>query len=391
MLKNKPAHPANAELYMAFPDGVFHYVCAECNALCCRGDGFGGSLEKEFKPLFQIYPALESLVTFRKGDEIHLSNPRGRCIMLDDDRLCRIEKEHGKEIKPAVCTLFPFNSFARIGNDVSIMPHFLCPLRVQVPARTNEVEGTHTKIEAALRASVFFEARYPNIPSLQIHPSLDAPSVLHREKTFRDLCAASLGTSRFSDVLLKASANPSTFMETVERGKKLLGLPAPDQMRERDGIDDLLLAIAPAHRLNLLTLPSENILVALALGETHLRQVLSISNHPLNPQGTHKILTDFVVAIRLLARGDEPLGVYQNRPMKVPPFDDAAMTFAGIIALRKINSGIGILSALEEAFSSLTVSDRTFLFLQVGNQLESILLQDWKKRKKKRRNDNVIS
>src|SRR5262244_2113350 len=147
MPKIKPRHPASAELYMAFPDGVFHYVCAECNALCCRGDGFGGSLEKEFKPLFRIYPALESLVTFRKGDDIHLSNPRGRCIMLDDDRLCRIEKEHGKQIKPAVCTLFPFNSFVRIGNDVAITPHFLCPLRVQVPARPNEVEGTHAKIE----------------------------------------------------------------------------------------------------------------------------------------------------------------------------------------------------------------------------------------------------
>jgi hypothetical protein len=386
MPKIKPAHPSTAKLYMAFPDGVFHYVCAECNALCCRGDGFGGSLEKEFKPLFQIYPALQSLVTFRKGDEIHLSNPSGRCMMLDDDRLCRIETEHGRSAKPGVCALFPFSSFRRIGDDVAIIPNFLCPLRVQVPARPNEVEGTHAEIEAAVRVSAYFEACYPNLHPLIHHPSLDSREVVQREKVFRDVCAAALGKLSFTDVLLKSSANPQLFQVTVERGRKLLGLPAPELMRERDGIDDLLLAIAPTHRLNLLTLPEENMLMALALGEAHVRQTLSISNHPLNPQGTHKILNDFVGAIRLLARGDVPLGAYQSRPVQVPHFNDAALTFAGIIALRKINGGVGILSALEEAFSSLTTADRTFLLLPIGGQIESILLQGWKKGKRGKSN-----
>ena len=30
------------EIFFAFPDGVFHHVCAECTALCCRGQGFAG-------------------------------------------------------------------------------------------------------------------------------------------------------------------------------------------------------------------------------------------------------------------------------------------------------------------------------------------------------------
>ena len=42
-------------LFFAFPDGVYHYVCAECTALCCRGQGFGGSLEREMRTLLQIY------------------------------------------------------------------------------------------------------------------------------------------------------------------------------------------------------------------------------------------------------------------------------------------------------------------------------------------------
>jgi hypothetical protein len=55
-------------LYMAFADGVYHYVCAECNALCCRGQGFGGNLKREIQPLFNHYPALESMAYMRKGN-----------------------------------------------------------------------------------------------------------------------------------------------------------------------------------------------------------------------------------------------------------------------------------------------------------------------------------
>src|SRR5687768_9293505 len=41
------------DIFFAFPDGVFHHVCAECTALCCRGQGFAGSLKREMNFIFR--------------------------------------------------------------------------------------------------------------------------------------------------------------------------------------------------------------------------------------------------------------------------------------------------------------------------------------------------
>ena len=170
-------------LYFAFPDGAYHYVCAECTALCCRGQGFAGSLQREMRQLLTIYPALGSAATSRQGDIITFATPSGRCHFLDGDNLCRIEKEHGKALKPGVCGLFPFNVFTRIGDVVAISPHFMCPLRLQIPARPGRVEGTHARIETAVRESALLDRAYVEahmVPS-RLHPALDADSVLERE------------------------------------------------------------------------------------------------------------------------------------------------------------------------------------------------------------------
>ncbi len=88
------------ELYFAFPDGVLHYVCAECTALCCKGHGFGGSLERHMRSLFVLYPALESTVISRKADIVELSTPPTGCHFLEPDNHCGIETRHGKSAKP---------------------------------------------------------------------------------------------------------------------------------------------------------------------------------------------------------------------------------------------------------------------------------------------------
>src|SRR5205814_7409491 len=103
------------ELFFAFPDGVYDYKCAECTALCCKGHGFGGSLDREMRSLFVRYPQIESMAYSRNGDQINFATTASGCVMLDTDNLCRIEKELGKSAKPNICNLFPFNLFAKIG------------------------------------------------------------------------------------------------------------------------------------------------------------------------------------------------------------------------------------------------------------------------------------
>jgi Fe-S-cluster containining protein len=75
--------------------------------------------------LVQLYPALESMAVARHGNILSFATPTGRCHFLEPDNLCRIEKEHGKQQKPGVCMLFPFNVFTRIGKTIAISPHFI--------------------------------------------------------------------------------------------------------------------------------------------------------------------------------------------------------------------------------------------------------------------------
>lgn len=79
--------------------------------------------------LLSLYPALGSAVVSRQGSMLAFGTPAGRCFFLDEDNLCRIEKDHGKDLKPGVCSLFPFNAFRRIGKVVAVSPHFMCPIR----------------------------------------------------------------------------------------------------------------------------------------------------------------------------------------------------------------------------------------------------------------------
>src|SRR5436190_18591512 len=145
------SNPDSTSIFFAFPDGVLDYVCAECTALCCRGQGFAGSTKREMNFLFRKYPPLAGMVIMRESSVVTCSTPAGRCFFLRNDNLCQIEVENGKKFKPGVCLLFPFNDFYRIGKTVVVAPHFLCPLRLKLPAEPGRVEGTHAKVDAMVR------------------------------------------------------------------------------------------------------------------------------------------------------------------------------------------------------------------------------------------------
>lgn len=368
-------------LYFAFPDGVFNYVCAECTALCCKGQGFAGSLEKELRPLFVLYPQIESMAIRREGDYIEFATPSSGCLLLDSDNWCRIEKEHSKAAKPSVCNLFPFNNLMQIGKAIAVRPHFLCPLRIQVPARPGSVEGTHATLETAIRSSPMITSEFMSArkPLFGINKSVNANSVLEREVSFRDLCSLELGQSRFAEALKKVSADPDALDGFVVRAARILGLPVPAQ--PRDSVDDLLIALAAPLRLEMLHLSSEAILRALALGEIIFRQAILLANIPLTPQDAFGILTRFGPGLRLLAYGDEPLDLPASANVVAPPFGDSDMIFAAFLAIRDARGSVGVLNALEKSIKpSFTVSDRSILINQIGAEVEEV----YKKRRKKR-------
>ena len=69
-------------------------------------------------------------VTARRGNLIFVQSPRGSCYFIGEDNLCAIEQRHGKELKPGVCVLFPFNRLGRLGNDV--LAHFTRVLTARI-------------------------------------------------------------------------------------------------------------------------------------------------------------------------------------------------------------------------------------------------------------------
>ncbi len=370
-------------LYFAFPDGVYDYVCAECTALCCKGHGFGGSVQRELRPLFARYPQLETLAISRTGDEMLLMTSASGCLMLDTDNRCRIEKELGKDKKPSICNLFPFNAFARIGKTVAVSPHFLCPLRLVLPAGSRKVQGIHHEIETIIRASQILDRVYlrARVRHLRMHPSLDESRTIQSESEFRQKCADAFANHRFQEVLSDASSDPASLAQFVERATNVLGLN-PTARPSRDHLDDLLLAFAPVHRLSLLSLGPEGMLRALAVAELIMRRAWSTVPQ-VTLQTVANTVSQFMPTEMLLADGDEPFE-FGKLNQKAFAYQGPEITFAAFQAVREA-SQFGVLTALERAIEpSLPVSDRSILLLRLGR-----LMEEAKSRKKSKRRNSI--
>jgi hypothetical protein len=355
---------AAPDLFFAFPDGALDYVCAECNALCCRGQGFGGSLRREAGALIRLYPALATAAYSRHGEVLSFRSAPPACYFLDGDNLCRIEKQHGRSLKPGVCTLFPFNVFTRIGATIAVSPHFLCPLRLASPPRPGSVEGTHARLEAAVRESSLLDPGYvETLPKAVSHPSQNAPALVKRERAFRDRCQAALGRGRFIETLTGDHAAP--LREFLGRALPVVGLE-PRSSQARDIIDDIFHAIAPPLRLGFTDLEPERVRRILALSEAIARAMLGLSPAPPTPQSVHALVAPLAPALRVLALDTAPLELTE-KDLQLPPLGPE-VTFAAFLAMREARKET--LPALAKAFATdVAPADRWVLLNHFGSRL----------------------
>jgi hypothetical protein len=364
------------ELYFAFADGVFHHVCAECTAICCRGQGFAGNLNREMKFIFRTYPQLASLVTEREKDVVTCATPAGRCFFLRNDNLCQIEIEHGRAKKPGICLLFPFNDFSRIGDTVVVAPHFMCPLRLNLPAAPGRVEGTHANIEQALRETEMLDPGYVrgHIGKAALPSGRSAGEIVRRERTFRDACAAEFGRGSFLEVLEARSSDVAGLQDFRRRVARLLAWTAPGKPNGRDALDDILLAIAPALRLESLHHSDEGLLRFLALCEMLVRRVFVMSQGGATLQGVYGVIEDMRPAIRLLAWADEAPAL-KKTALKSPEFGNPNLVSSAQKFLNWMPSR-GVLPALEKAFDPrFSAADRTVLIRQTADVVDPAVRQ----------------
>ncbi len=117
-------------VYFTWPDRRFRYECRGC-AACCKGYGIGVDVVAgELVQLVTKRPEVAAFVR-KRGDTMTVFNPRDRCWFLEDDGMCRVEREDGRSAKPAACRLFPFNRMFRGGTLLVIdYNSVLCPLQV---------------------------------------------------------------------------------------------------------------------------------------------------------------------------------------------------------------------------------------------------------------------
>jgi len=331
-------------------------------------------LERELRSLYVLYPQIENMVLQRVGDFVIVATTADGCALLDADNRCRIEKEHDKSMKPSICNIFPFSVFRRIGKTVSVSPHFICPLRLVVPAKPGEVEGTHERLAASFREGEILTTDYIkiNVPPIPLNPDLDAVRTVEREKAFRDLCASSFGRRNFRDTLKAASQDAPELERFAERAARLMRVTVPPRSKQYDELDDLLLAIAPVHRLSLLLMSGEGILRALLVAELVVRRAWSLAKLPLNLQGAMNLAFNFQPTERLLGQADEPLQRGIRSSKKDLTFQDPDLTFAAFLALRELSDGKGVMHTLEEVISdSMPASDRSALFQKLGTLLDT--------------------
>jgi hypothetical protein len=365
--------------YFPFPDGVLHYACAECDALCCRGSGFGGSLSREMTKLLALYPALEGAVVARRGDMLSFQTPAGRCFFLQNDNYCRIEQEHGKQLKPGVCGLFPFNKFHRLSEDIIVVsPHFLCPLRLVLP-RSEKAEGNYLRITQAVKESFLLDSAYfaTNFEPVSLAPRQNPKDALQQEIVFRDQCSGALQKKSFFEVL--AQFDESRTLEKFVRRAALVCGVVYAKPKTRDDLDDVLLALAPSWRVGMLRMGQARMLRVLALFEVLLRRLASLSMRPLTPQQVNQFYSELSPALRLLSREEAPMTL-PKAFQKVPAFGSAAMTFTAYRALRGAEKNV--LLAFEGAFSQdLSASDRMAILLELGAHTEHATAHKAKKAK----------
>jgi len=171
-------------IYTTFSDDLFHYRCEGCG-LCCQGYGFTlpGAQAARLK---QAHPALEY---FCGGDPRFqdVQNPGG-CWFFQPSGLCGVEQTQGKDAKPFVCNLFPYELLARAGSRLIVSLNLLCPVSLEPGPGSVAIS----------RAGAYRELARVDLELLSptIEPFPESGVVLEIEGRIRDRCH---GASRPAD------------------------------------------------------------------------------------------------------------------------------------------------------------------------------------------------
>lgn len=350
--------------HFAFIDGSLDYSCPGCPDNCCRGIGFGGMDPGRMGALIDNHPELLPWIQYRDEGFTSLGTPQGGCLLLRDDGVCSIEVTEGRDAKPGLCIMFPFNSLNWLGECLVVRPYFRCRrFTAIVPPRPGAVAGTHSAILCDLRATGMARK---GLSRLRIPGDGNAVEILSRERQWLAACGDALGMTSIVEAVSICSDDVSRLRDFVQRTVKLLGLQTLPADRPRDSLDDLLIILSPTLRLDYLVLPPEGIRRALLLADALVRNAFARSATQPMVGDVAAFLDTARPVLSVLARADssfEPLVGWQpdgKRPVLDTP--DQKMAFGSMVVLT--GKGYGTLAALEKALSPVTRPLERVLFVR---------------------------
>ena len=323
----------NQQFYFAFPDGVLHYDCARCTALCCRGQGIAAH-DRELVQLLVRAPALADWATSRNRSIVHFQSPSGACYFLDPRDRCSIEEELGRERKPSLCKAFPFNRIAALGATRVVLPHLLCPLQVQLPA-AREHSGDHARLGDALARDGWLDQDFPK---LALAAGESAEEFLAAELAFREQCTRAL-----------ASRTSFELGADITESAALMGW----EIAPESSFDIWFYALAPSWSVEHSARPERERRRALALARVHMQNAMRMQGVPSTLQIHHNFWNGNMALYELLAQCDRPM-----RAGCLLDTGDTPSLLASAVIDRAAQRGASVLEALREGCSELRPIDR---------------------------------
>lgn len=189
----------DVSLFFAFADGALEYSCSTCDQRCCKSGGLA-LLAGERAALMRMHPALELVAPADRGPVEVFRTPKSGCWFLRRQACGFVPAAEAPQAvagpRPAACSLFPFNSFALLGEMLVVAPSGLCPLQL---AGSPGGGVTH----AALAETLARSGAAGELPITLMGAADDdggAVSRMQLEQTIRDAAGACVA-SREADLL----------------------------------------------------------------------------------------------------------------------------------------------------------------------------------------------
>lgn len=361
------------DLYFAFPDGVLDYSCLECNGLCCKDYGLSDNIRKKSPRILELYPAFASAAAGIEGTILSFATPE-KCYFLDEDNLCRIEKDYGKEYKMDLCNFFPFNILYKIGKTIAVAPNYLCPMQLRLPSIPGKVKGTHDKLSEIVFKTELLESK---TLVTKFHETENADEFIRNEKEFLDVCQENIGKQLFIETL-NYFINQNDMLDVfLKNAKSILNIESEAEIDHSEYIDNLLHALSPSIRLTMSILSVESRIKALVLFEFILRRLVIHRNTNETLKSVHRLFQSLGPAIRLLAKDTEVLKIPENKDgeLNLPPrLTYGPLVLASHAVTLYAKKGMSTIESLDIALDDevLTAELRSAFLVEFGVWIENL-------------------